>query len=291
MLAVDSVMPARLRAAPRVAVMGSNSVTVALDNSAMVERYQYASVQHSAPRGQKLMAFQLSFSAGENSLAALSAVRLGVSVAGAMPRRVPLSDTSTTADGQLFIAAVPKATSALDLVLTADGYTQRLSLLTGAPAAANIALLRGVVRSQSASGSGKTVAHVQDEGSFTAHLRVTLTGASVYFFVPPSYAHPASPGDAYVAFDLCYRSRDFSDTTSCSPFGGTDVMVTPSGGRPVRATLISVDGHRRPLYEMPAATTTGTINIAGSERSDDGRFAMTIDQPIHIHFHLRPLIS
>ncbi|MEO6702668.1 MAG: hypothetical protein ABI140_06665 [Jatrophihabitantaceae bacterium] len=280
-----------LRVAPRTAVMGGSNIKLTLRAFGPVADYTAAGIgERSAPAGQSLLGFRLAFDGGENDFVKLQSLKLGVSIAGRPPRQLPIAATSTDESGQLFVVAARSGTDPIDLVLTDAGITQRLSLRTGLPAATNIAFLRAPVRFHSASGSGTAVAQVSDGGDFTAHLSVQLSSAQFYYFVPRGLTHPSSPQDVFVHLDLCYRSADFTDSKTCHTFRNSDVIVTPTGHRPVRGQSITLDGYPVTMFEVPATFSTGTITIAGSETSGDG-FSMTISQPLTIRLNLRPVFD
>jgi hypothetical protein len=290
--AVDAVHPAVLRAAPRDAVIGSNSTTITLENSGFVSDFVSGRDERSAPPGHVLLAFTLAFGAGENSLAPLKTLKVEVSIAGGAARRLALSE-NTSESGQLFVVALPSTSTPVELEVIDAGFTQGLSLVTGVPDPANISALRSYIQFQLVSGSGAAVAQVHSDGGFTAHLKVQLTSAQLYFFVPGSNAHPRSTRDEFLALGLCYQSADFVDSSTCFSFRATDVFVTPSGGPPISGRSVHIDDSSEvgniTVFEVPAGTTTGTIAIKGSE-SGDG-FSMTITRPLFIPFHLKPQID
>ncbi|MDP9118405.1 MAG: hypothetical protein M3O28_14315 [Actinomycetota bacterium] len=280
---VAVIHPARLPPAPRTAVIGSNTTTITLDEVGPVTDFGSGPAERSAPPGQRLIGFTVDFGSGENLAAPVAALQIGVSVDGATARRLPAVQQRSN-HLQLFVIAVSTAATAVDLVLTDSGYTQRLSLLTGAPAPNNIAILRSNGAFRNASAHGDAVADVHDPGALVAHLTITLDGAGIYFFVPGTYVHPASPATALLDLDLCYHSADLADGNICHSFRPTDVTVTPTGAPAVHGRYISLNGSSQVMYEVPATMTTGTLTIAGSEAGDG--FAMTIRRPVTIPFTL-----
>ncbi|MDT4948916.1 MAG: hypothetical protein QOJ37_1511, partial [Pseudonocardiales bacterium] len=93
--AVDVVRPAHLTSASFGAVIGANTIKIRLDDYGPVRDYGEGASERSAPPREELIAFQLEFDGGENSLAPLSAVDLGVSVVNGPTRPLKLSQSGT----------------------------------------------------------------------------------------------------------------------------------------------------------------------------------------------------
>jgi hypothetical protein len=286
----DLTHPVILPRAPSTAVIGSNSTTVTLQGMGPVADFGSGIDEQSTPTGQKLLAFELAFGAGENLQASPGELVLGVSIGGLTPRQLPL-DSNTDERGQEFVVAVSPSVTSVDLVLTDGGITQRLSLLTGLPAPTNITLLQGPTRQQAVIGSGSATALVDADGQqFTAHLSLQIFGAALGFFMPSTLAHPASTSDAFLVVGLCFTSADFVDTTTCYRFRATDLTVTPTGGEPIRAEYVPTLAGRVPVFEVPANFTIGTVTVAGSEASGEG-WSMAITQPYSYPLKLTPRID
>jgi hypothetical protein len=292
-IAADSAGPGRLTLAPHEAVIASNNAKITLHASGVVRDASAGTHRWAAPPGHQLLAFVLRFGAGENSYVPLTNLVVGVSVDGAAPRPLPVSSEDTNTAGQLFVVALRGAATRAELMLTSGGLTQRLDLRSGQPGRGNIAFLRHGVGRVLGAARGRTTATVTSAVTFAARLHIELEGAWMYFFLPLSsdrhtrpvfYIHPRDPGHVFLEPDLCYTSPDFTDARTCHVFRTTDVTVTPTGGRPVKGRVL-VPGDERPIFEVPAGTTTGTITVSGSEAG--AGFRMVITRKLVLPFRLQ----
>lgn len=259
-------------------VIGSASTTVHLLSYGTVTHYGHDDAERSVPSGRRLVGFALSFTAGEASSAAPQELHIGVSVDGAAVRPLPMAGINVTGEG--YVAAVPTAARSVDLVLTDEGVTQRLSLVDGMPASNNVAVLRRSYRFTQSRATGSAVARINNGGdTFTAHLTVQVYEAALAYFLTRYGTHPSHPQDAFLVVDLCYSSSDFVDSTTCHSFRGTELTLTPDGGRPIRCRNVSHDSRAEMLvFEVPATFTTGTLTVAGAESSGDG-WSMNVTTP------------
>ena len=268
---LDNLTPA----APDATITGRN-VGLRLSGYGVVASYGHAAKAHSAAAGQKLVGFAIDTMGGEVGLAAASAVHLSLSVNGGRARAfaAPVAYGVAT----YYIASVPAAATAVDLVLTEAGMAQHISLLNGKPGAMNVAVLRRSTLFEPIEDSGSAVAQVDAGGDvFTAPLTVHAYVASLEYFTP-SGTLPSGPQRAFLYVEVCFQSSVFVDPKACHGLRGTDMQLTPTGGHPITGRNLGRNNATYPVFEVPASFTTGTVTVIGSESSGDG-WSMTVTSP------------
>jgi hypothetical protein len=268
-----------LRPAPQGSVLGTYGITVKLEASGPIPFFGQDTAAHSAAPGQRLFAFVLDFFAGDAGNTPLHALDVGVSVDGATPRPLHLSDASLSVN-QYVVASVPKPASSIDLVLTDRGITQRMSLITGAARTGVIA----VYRRHSLQGTVSTLGYAEamvDEGSgpITTRLQITVSDARLGYYVNGRSQHPSSVGTAFLWVDVCYQTLGLVNSTACFGFRGSDLRLTVPGRPPETARNLGDESSSYLVWEVPASFTSGVVTVTGSEVSADGRFRMTITKP------------
>ncbi|MEO9140543.1 MAG: DUF2510 domain-containing protein, partial [Jatrophihabitans sp.] len=116
------------------ATMVGKSTKVTLASAGEIARYGSGDDARSAPAGQKLIAFQVSYGPGDVSSS--GGTRASLVIDGSTPRDLPSASGDT-----YVVAAIPSGASAV-VSLVDGGFTQTLGLPDGKPGNANIAVLR-----------------------------------------------------------------------------------------------------------------------------------------------------
>ena len=257
--------------------MASLNGGVTIGKLGEITRFGKGSDARSAPEGQKLIAFQLGDAAGDGSSDGASALDLTVSVDGGKGVKIP--DLTG-----LNVIAVPTDAKTVDLVTSADGVKQTLSLLTGKPGTGNIAVLGRDNRFGSFT-VPKGFNFTETGGGATANRPCTLSGsvAGLFFWADDEGSAKASaPGNAILETDLKY----IFSTDSPPPFTGSSagdsatfepshLTLTLPGGQKVKAKLLA----DRTVFEVPATFTEGTITIGGAFTNSNA-ITFTVAAPV-----------
>src|SRR5262249_22499558 len=127
-------------------VMGSYDLGVRVVQAGYVKLYGSGIRARSAPAGTRLLAFVLDLLPGDRTnFGPVTTPRLGIVVDGGSAHTFTM-DTNAGIE-QTFVTAVPQRAQSVELLLTDDGITQRLSLITGRPDSDNIAVYQRTSRS------------------------------------------------------------------------------------------------------------------------------------------------
>lgn len=252
---------------------------VTLARAGEISRYGSGDDARSAPDGQKLIAFQVSYGAGAISSSASSKAALVID--GSTPRDLP----SATADS-FVVAAVPSGGSPV-LRLVNGGFTQTLSLPEGKPGSDNIAVLRRANKSGYV-GQTKTVTFKIAQGGRTGSAPVSATATYVrldFWASGNPTVHASSPRNAllYVKLNYVYKIKPDGKTYGFDP----DVIrIKLPSGKYVKARNIATSSDKiQNVFEVPADFTSGTLEIQGSEKS--GKTTLTIANKVTFTVRIR----
>ena len=242
-----------------------------------VKRYGSGDDARSAPKGQKLVAFQLDYGAGDVS--GSGAARAGLVVDGGSPRTVP--DTTGTDDW--VIAAVPTSGSAV-LQLADGGYRQSLSLPDGKPGSGNLAVLGRRHRTAVITKSASVPIHLSNgSGSADVTFHARASFASLDFWIPGhTDKHAKDANHAILSVRLNY-----TDTASPGQTFGFDPQLLqlrlPSGGV-IRSRNVATGNKIYDVFDVPADFTKGTVQVSGTEKVSGVtvRVRKTVSFPVSI---------
>lgn len=241
----------------RFARMVGKTTGVILEAAGVVPRYGLGEDARSAPPGQKLIAFQLTYTAGDVSGAASGSAQLVVD--GGAPRILP----KTVGSDEWDIAAIDKASSAV-LQLRNGGYTQTLSLPAGKPGRHNLAVLAR--RHRLAPGRHSAAIQVRysnANGSVSDTWHAKLTEAHLeYWDYYYTRVHASDGQHALLTTDLIY-----TDALRPGKHYGIEpdlLRIVLPGGQVVHARNIANHNRIKNVFNVPASFTHGTLEITGS---------------------------
>lgn len=261
--AKDSVTAATLgpTAAPKSlsdAVMVGKYTKVTVTRAAEIQRYGIGDDARSAPTGQKLIAFQLTYGSGDVTSASSSdAVDAQLVVDGGTPKDLP-----DAPDDSYIVAAVPSSGTA-QILLDDGGFKQTLSLPDGKPGSDNIAVLRRSGRS-GVIGKTVTVPIALSRGSSRGSVKfpTTATIASLDFWAPgDTSVHASSPKNAILSVKINYR---FEGDTYAYP--ANMLRIKLAGGKYAKARDLAAGNKIYNVFEVPATFTRGSLQILGSTK-------------------------
>ena len=271
-----SDVPGVAIASPR-AIMGGLGLTVAVEAVGAIDHFGQDADQHSAPPGQRLIAFETVLSDGEQPTLEARQLTFGVRVDSGPVRPLPHAVLPFAVYGQWFVLAVPVGARAVDLVFTDDGITQSVSLLTGEPAPGNVTVLQRTDRVDSVVNAFDATAEIDDHGR-VYRTTVTIEKDPAYLgFFGPQGQHPAADR-AYVQAHLCYR---LAGSAQCPTLRAADMVLTPSGGRPIRGRNAGTATAPFDVVEVPATFTVGDLSPAGTIAIAPG-VTMTLRTPVAV---------
>lgn len=260
-VAVDgSDVPGVQIASPR-AIMGGLGLTLTLEAVGPIDHFGHNSTERSAPAGQRLIAFEIVMSDGEQaSRVDAPDIAVGVRIDGAAVRALPHAVLPFAPYGQWFIVAVPAVTRGVNLVFGDEGITQSVSLLTGEPSPGNIEVLQRTDRVDSIINAFDSSAVIDDHGQ-RRRVAVTIEKDPAYLeYFGPQGQHPP-PDHAYVQVALCYR---IAGAAECPPLSTSDMLLTPTGGRPIRGRNVGTGSLPYDVFEVPASYSTGNLTLAST---------------------------
>lgn len=201
-----------------------------------------------------------------------------------------------------FAASVPAGAHHVDLVVTANGYSQSFDLWTlrrvGPSPAALYRSPTGSFAVEASSHGAATLAAV-DPAKLSAPISLEVRSAGISEF-PDASGTPPPPRatEAYLDVELLGTAQIDATLTFTgtwgdylfSPLPGDRVTFTPAGGHRVRATAVPFpggssetpefdDGLFDSFYDflIPAATTSGTLSVVGGTFT--GKFCTSVCTP------------
>ncbi len=246
-----------------------------LEAAGEVPRYGLDDDARSAPAGQKLIAFQLSY--GEGDVSGIGAAEAQIVVDGGTPKPVP----DTSGGDEWVIVALPKAGSAV-LQLKDGGFTQTLSLPAGKPGASNLAVLARRHRTATVRKTASIPVHLSNGGGsadVTFHARMSV--AALDFWIPGHETRHAIDGrHAILSTNLVYT--DSGSPGTIYGFEPALLRLKLPNGQVIRARNVATGNRIFDVFTVPATFTRGTLQITGSERVDgiDLRIGKTVSIPI-----------
>ncbi|HZC73957.1 MAG TPA: DUF2510 domain-containing protein [Jatrophihabitans sp.] len=238
-------------------MVGKNTGVV-LEAAGVIPRYGLGADARSAPPGQQLIAFQLSYTAGDVSGTGSGSAQLVVD--GGAPRKLPV----TSGGDEWDVVAIDKAASAV-LQLSNGGYTQTLSLPGGKPGAHNLAVLARRHRSEVLHRRASIPVHFSNGvGSADATFHARASYASIDFWIPGHTAkHASDPGHAILSMRLNYT--DSANPGHTFGFDPQLLRLRLPDGHTIRARNVAHAHFIFDVFEVPAGFTRGTVQISGSE--------------------------
>lgn len=238
-----------------------------------VSGYRSGAVSHSAPSGQRLIAFRIAAAPGE---AGQSVPRVSLRIDGV--ERGPLAIT-----GDYIVASVPLAAQDVALVLADGGVRQSISLIDGRPAD-NVVVCTRTHRSASV-GSTRTVSiQVRNSSGATGLTNgvFTLRTVSLSYWAADG-SHPASADRALLHIQASVRFT--GDRTGYGADPGLLSVTTSDGmNQAVRNAAVDPSAAVDAVAEVPAGLTSGTISYSGSMKS--GSSTLTVLTPVSIPFRI-----
>lgn len=246
----------------RYSTMGARNAGVELLGLSEVSSVGSGEDELAPPSGGSLIAFQLG--SGVCDVADCKSWRtLDLSVAVNGTRR-PLPSTKTE---DTFVVAAPLGTASVDLVMTANGYTQTLSLLDGKPGPDNIAVLGREpvfvdIKKKFWADSTSSIALTDATGPGSNQLRrhVNVKNASLWFFWRGH--RPSSTRNAFLAVEHSYTENQYKDRVYDS---ATMVFIAADGKRYRGRDLDRRPNYTDTVFEVPATTTSGAVVFGGRE--------------------------
>jgi hypothetical protein len=259
--------------APAQARLVGPTAGVALRRYGDASTYTTGGVDHSAPSGFRLIAFQTAVLPGDSGRhdSPVLSLRIGDQLRG------PLVVTS-----DYIVASVPVGTSDVDLLLDNGGLEQTLSLVTAHPGQNNPAVCSRMHRSARLAVTRPISMTVTNP----AHQTGVVTGALTLTSVSLSYwaddGRPASsPQRAYLHVVATIRLG--GDKRAYGIDAGM-LQVTVTGQRPTTAQNKAGDAAAQvdDVIDVPAGTTSGSIRFGGTANTAGG--TMTVTTPVVVPF-------
>jgi hypothetical protein len=242
-----------------------------------IPRYGSGADARSAPAGQKLIAFQVSYGSGDVDATGDDQAQLDID--GRL-HSIP-SATGDTWD----VVAVPTS-STLALAITDDNITQKLELPSGKAGSGNIAVLARKNRTGLVGKSFNVPIHLSRAGAngdVVFHAQASVT--NLYFW-PPGHDTdlPSSAGDAYLSVRLNYTDAD--DPGKTFGFDPALLRLKLPDGTVVHAKNLAGAGRIYNVFQVPADYTNGTLTISGSEKVDNG-ITLRVSSPRSFRVNIR----
>ena len=238
-----------------------------------VAGYRAGAVTHSAPAGQRLIAFRIAAIAGE---AGQSTPKVSLRIDGA--ERGPLAIT-----GEYIVASVPLAAQDVALVLDDGGVRQSISLIDGRPIG-NVVVCTRAHRSATVGSTQQVSIQVRNSSGVNGLTSGVFTLESVWLsYWAADGSHPGSADRALLHIQASVRF-----TGDNSSFGAEPglLSVTTGNGAKQSARNAAVDRSAAvdAVAEVPAGITSGTISYSGSMTS--GSATITVLTPVSIPFSI-----
>lgn len=255
--------------------MVGRTASVTLDAAGEVPRYGDSDTARSAPPGEKLYAFQVTYGRGDIRRAKVTAEFV---VDNGTPRPLPVP-----ASGDWIIAAVPDGSSA-QIVLDNAGYVQSLSVPDGKPGSDNIAVLVRTHRESAVDTTPRIPVHLANgSGSADVTWDADITTAELNFWIPGHmFRHPTSVGDAVLSVHANYHYSDTPGTTY--GFDPELLRLRLPDGTLLKAENVAAKNKINDVFVVPADFTQGTLEIGGHEQVGDVTVTIsrTVQVPISI---------
>lgn len=265
-LAADAVVaatkPITAPAPESTPAMGSTTGGVRLTSHAEVDDVTTADGTFAAPERQRLIGFSVADWPCDRGATCVPWQQLGLTVVvGDDVRTLPAGDGT-------FAVAVPDRAEAVDLVLTADGLTQRLSLLDGTPGPDNIVVLARdprvvtVDRRFTLTETTSIPIDFADGRSTSTTRKVTIGDAELVWSIR---GKNPGPGRAYLRVDATYTAPGYGPGRFT--FTAKELRFTGSDGRPYPVTDVDPASDRSdPVIEVPGDLPGGTLVIGSTTK-------------------------
>lgn len=238
-----------------------------------VAGYRSGAVSHSAPSGQRLIAFRIAAVPGE---AGQSAPHVALRIDGV--ERGPLAITD-----DYIVASVPLAAQDAALVLDDGGVRQSISLLDGRPAD-NVVVCTRAHRSASVGSTRNVSIQVRNSSGVTGLTSgvFTLRAVTLSYWAADG-SHPGSADRALLHIQASVRFT--GDQTSYGAEPGLLSVTTADGTKQtVRNAAADRSAAVDAVAEVPAGLTGGTVSYSGSMTS--GSSTLTVLTPVSIQFSI-----
>lgn len=252
------------RALPHPVGMGADKVGVSLTSLSDVASVTTHGQTLVPPAGGRLVAFSLGRWACQEHTTCARGHAVDVEVNGS-PR--PLRGAGP------YVVAVPADATSADLVMTANGITQRISLLTGKAAAGNIEVFQ---RSHRMLHLNRTFDVTQTTsisiyyvnglpGSYQHTLNVTIEDADLDYFVAGQT--PRNGQFAFLFVNCWYTHQEDPDKKDHRwAFGEPSLtFVARDGTRYPARDLTGTKSYATQVFEVPASIRGGRFVIGGPE--------------------------
>jgi hypothetical protein len=213
--------------------------------------------------GERFVAVQLDSDVGE--VIAASAPEAAIQIGDDTPVPLP-ADSDTGSGSRGLIISVPEDVDAVDLVVTDKEIEQRLSLLTGEPAADNIAVLRRSNRDQALDASANMAFHASAPGFVPGDFSVAVTVRTVrllWFFGADGERRPDGRDRAWLVPETSFAWSAGLDAESEVSLDPEFFTLTLPDGTIVEATNLAEPGKVQIVFDVPADFTEGTLTIGG----------------------------
>jgi hypothetical protein len=258
-------------AAPNTVMIGANA-GIRLVKYGYVERYGIGDLARSAPRGKKLLAFQVAPLAGDIGD---GPPQLSVRVAGV--ERGPLVITD-----DYVVTAVPTDAPAVDLVLNDGGLKQSISLITGRPSDTNPAIASRTNRAATVSESKGVTVRVKAARGAPGLSSGTITVSAVRLsYWAPDGSHASGSNRALLHVIATVRL-----TGDKRGYGAESALltVTAPGSRPAKARNAAKDKTTQvdDVVDVPASMSSGQLTYSGTVTTTTG--SITVITPVQLQF-------
>lgn len=175
--------------------------------------------------------------------------------------------------GGPYVVAVPAGATSADLVMTADGVTQRISLLTGRPSPDNIQALARAHRTADLNEKVDLTQRTSiliyyidgHDGAYDHTLNVTVSNASLDYFV--AGRTPRDPRHAFLSVNSWY-TYDEDPRKASHEWAFDEPLLTFIGSDGVTYTatdLTPSKSYATQAFEVPADITGGRFVIGGPQ--------------------------
>jgi hypothetical protein len=260
LLAAPEVSP---QVASGTFAMGARKSGVRIEGLSEVDTVGTGDDELAAPKGGRLIAFRLGdWTCDYTPCNPWRTLHLSVAVGSDDVRPLP-------AGAGTFVVAVPADASSVDLVTSANGYPQRLSLLDGAPGPDNIAVLArkdvsDKIDKKFRATERTSIALIDGTGpgSNLFYRQVKVESAALWFFLDGK--RPSSPDKAFLHVVQEYSQLGEDNYV----YSLSEVEFIAADGTRYRGRdLDPRKGITDIAFEVPADTVSGTYVMGGSYRA------------------------